>query len=394
MGSRRILIAGGGLGGLTAAACLLEAGFDVDVFEQAPELGELGAGIQISANAARVLQHLGLIDALEAVAVKPEAYRFRLYDTGEVLQTIPLGESYVERHGVAYYTVHRADFHGLLAAKVRALKPDAIRLNARITGFDETPDGVSAALYDGSRVDGAVLVGADGIRSVVRRRIVGPTPINYTGDAAWRIAVPAGLLEAERRPNSVDIWVGPARHAVVYPIRRGELVNFVGAVEDEGWTEDSWTARRPWADLQSDFAEWDAGIRAIIGAADKDACYRWALNNRTPVATWSTGRATLLGDAAHPTLPYMAQGAAMAMEDAAVLTRALQQEPDVATALDLYQRNRTGRTARVVTESSANRSLFHLPSVADLRDAFARRDMNAERTAWLFSYDPMTVELS
>ena len=393
MSGRRILIAGGGIGGLTAAACLLEAGFDVEVFEQAPELGEIGAGIQISANAGRVLRHLGLLDAVDDVAVKPGEYRFRLYDSGEVLQTIPLGGTYAERHGVPYYTVHRADFHALLAARVQALKPDAIRLATRVEDFEQTSGGVSLSLIDGSTVGGDLLIGADGIRSVVRERIVGPTPINYTGDAAWRIAVPAGALAPDQRLDSVDIWVGPARHAVVYPIRRGELVNFVGAIEDDGWQEDSWTARRPWSDLQADFTDWNGAIRSIIDVADREQCYRWALNNRTPVTTWSTRSATLLGDAAHPTLPYMAQGAAMAIEDAAVLTRALQAEADTATALQLYQRNRTERTARIVNESSANRELFHLPTVADLRDAFAKRDMNAERTAWLFSYDPMTVDL-
>ena len=310
-----------------------------------------------------------------------------------MLQTIPLGGTYAERHGVPYYTVHRADFHALLAARVQALKPDAIRLATRVEDFEQTSGGVSLSLIDGSTVGGDLLIGADGIRSVVRERIVGPTPINYTGDAAWRIAVPAGALAPDQRLDSVDIWVGPARHAVVYPIRRGELVNFVGAIEDDGWQEDSWTARRPWSDLQADFTDWNGAIRSIIDVADREQCYRWALNNRTPVTTWSTRSATLLGDAAHPTLPYMAQGAAMAIEDAAVLTRALQAEADTATALELYQRNRTERTARIVNESSANRELFHLPTVADLRDAFAKRDMNAERTAWLFSYDPMTVDL-
>ena len=167
----------------------------------------------------------------------------------------------------------------------------------------------------------------------------------------------------------------------------------VGCVEYETWDEESWTARRPWAEMKSDFVGWHDNIQAIIDQVDRDQCYRWAMNNRPPVDRWSSRRATLLGDAAHPTLPYMAQGGVMAIEDGAVLARALQQEKDVCEALDLYQRNRLGRTTRIVNESSENRKMFHLPSEAALRDAFAQRDMNAERTAWLFSYDPTTVKL-
>ncbi len=264
-----VLIAGGGIGGLTAAACLLEVGFDVDVFEQASELEEIGAGVQISANAGRVFGHLGMLDALDEIAVRPEAYRFRLYDSGEVLQTIPLGAHYVDRHGVPYYTVHRADFHRLLADKTRSLKPDAIRLNARVTAFDETARKVAISCADGSTAHGAALIGADGIKSAIRPLIVGPTSIDYTGDAAWRITVPTEAQAPERRTNTVDIWVGPNRHAVVYPVRGGELVNFVGAVEDENWKEDSWTVRQPWEDLRADFVGWHDDILAIVEAADR-----------------------------------------------------------------------------------------------------------------------------
>lgn len=389
----KVLIAGGGIGGLTAAACLLEAGIDVEVYEQAPQLGEIGAGIQISANAGRVLHALGLGPALADVAARPEFYRFRLYDTGEVLQEIPLGAQYVARHGVPYYTLHRADLLRLIAERVQALKADAVQLDATAAGFSEDEHGAELRLADGSRVSGGAVVGADGIKSVIRPQIVGSTPILYTGDAAWRVTVPAEALAPELRPDTVDIWVGPARHAVVYPLRQGTLINFVGAVEDPDWREDSWMTQRPWEEMRSDFSDWNREIIAILDAADRSRCYKWALNNRAPVSNWSTPRATLIGDAAHPTLPYMAQGAAMAIEDAAVLARALDAAPDLPAAFALYQNNRIPRTTQIVNESSANRKLFHLPTIEALRSAFAARDMNAERTAWLFSYDPTRVRL-
>ena len=389
----KILIAGGGLGGMTAAACLLKAGIDVEVFEQAPELGEVGAGIQLSANPMRVLGHLGLVERLRRAGYQPASYQFRMFDTDEILQEIPLGPGYEDRHGVPYLSVHRADLLDALVSAVNGQNADALRLNAAVEDFAEDGGGVTVTLADGDEVRGDALIGADGIKSMVRARLLGPTAVSYTGDQSWRVLVPAERMPADRRPETVNICVGPGKHGVVYPIRADGLVNMVGCVEYESWDEESWTARRPWTEMKADFAGWHQNIQSIIDNADRDQCFRWAMLNRPPVGNWSTGRVTLLGDAAHPSLPYMAQGGAMAIEDGAVLARALQQESDVPVALELYQRNRLERTARVVNESSANRAMFHLPSEADLREAFARRNMNAERNAWLFSYDPMTVEL-
>ncbi len=390
---KKILIVGGGIGGMTAAACLLQAGFDVDVFEQAPRLGEVGAGIQLSANPMRVLRHLGLVEQLEQVGVRPSSYQFRMFDTGEVLQEVPLGDGYLDRHGVPYLSVHRADLLDALIGAVRALNANAVTLNAKLVDFSEDVNGITLSFEDGNEVHGDVLLGADGIKSIVRERILGKTAVHYTGDQSWRILVPAERLAAEMRPDTVNICVGPGKHGVIYPIRPNGLVNMVGCVEYETWDDESWTTRYPWSELKGDFEGWSDDVQAIIDGADRDECYRWAMNNRPPVDNWSTGRATLLGDAAHPTLPYMAQGGGMAIEDGAVFSRAFEQEKDIAQALQLYQRNRLDRTARIVNESSANRQMFHLPSVEALRAAFANRDINAERNDWLFSYDPTTVEL-
>jgi salicylate hydroxylase len=389
----RILIAGAGLGGLAAAGCLLKAGHDVEVFEQGPALAEVGAGIQLSANAMHVLTHLGIGDAISARSVRPEAYVFRLHDTGEEIQRFALADDHLKLHKAPYNQAHRADLHDALAGCVRALKPDAIRLNRKVAGFEEDPGGVTLRFDDGTSERGDLLIGADGVKSVVRDRICGAVKATYTGDAVWRVTVPAANLPADFMDPVMAVWLGPGRHAVCYYIRGGALLNFVGAVETENFGEESWTARFPWATLKADFAGWHTDIQTIVDRADRDACYRWALFRRPVVEGWSTGRATILGDAAHATLPYLAQGAAMAIEDGAVLTRALAQSDDLTDALALYERNRRDRTARVVDQSDENRRLFHLASVDRIRAAFAKIDMGADRNDWLYSYNPLTVEL-
>ena len=392
--STKIIIAGAGLGGLTTAACLLQAGFDVEVYEQAPELGEIGAGVQQSANAMHVMRHLGLLDHLTAVAFRPPVTQFRLFDNGEILQELALAEKHEQRHGAPYLQLHRADFHAILADRVAALKPDAVHLNATASGFEEMTDGVVLHLADGKSAAGDALIGADGVKSAIRGQIAGATPPTYTGDAAWRLTVPTARFPANFMDGNSSIWVGPNKHAVVYFLRGGTLLNFVAAVELDEWIEESWILKRPWTELKADLAGWHEDIQAIIDAADREQCFRWALNVHPALDTWSTARATLIGDAAHPTLPYLAQGAAMAVEDAAVLTRSLERSASVTAALKLYQHNRMDRTARIVRESQANRALFHLETTADLKAAFAKRDMDRERADWLYSYNPLTVELT
>lgn len=389
----KIAIVGAGIGGLTAACCLLKAGYDVELFEQAAELSEIGAGIQLSANAMHVLNDLGLGDAIAEFAVRPGAYVFRLHDTGEVVAQFPLADEHKKLNGAPYNQLHRADLHNLLVAKVQSLKSNAMRLNSRVLGFRETEDHVRLDFADGSHVSADLLVGADGVKSAIRTQIAGAGGASYTGDAAWRLVVPAMRLPANLMGQVMSVWMGPGRHAVCYYLRGGSLLNFVGLVETDEVSEESWTAKYPWERLKADFDGWHDDIQTIIDTADRDMCFRWSLYYRPPIAKWSTRRVTMLGDAVHATLPYLAQGAAMAIEDGAVLTRALGSADDVAEALQLYERNRIERTSRIVNGSGANRTLYHLSDQAKLREAFANRDEGKVRNEWLYSYNPLTVEL-
>ncbi len=389
----KILIAGAGLGGLAAASFLLRAGHDVELYEQAAQLEEVGAGIQISANAMHALRTLGVEPAITAAGVRPQAYIFRLHDTGEVIQRFALSEEHERLHGAPYTQLHRADFHAILAAKARELKPNVVHLNKRAIGFAEDAHGVTLRFTDGTSARGDLLIGADGLKSLVRKQIAGETPANYTGDAAWRIIVPVEKLPNDLIEPAMTLFLGPGGHSVLYYLRGGKLLNFVGIVETDEVLEESWTVKLPWERLKADHRDWHPVVQTVIDAADRDQCYRWSLHNRLPIANWSTARATLLGDAAHATLPYLAQGAVMAIEDGAVLMRALAQVPTIADALQLYQRNRIPRTSRIVLQSSENRRRFHLGSQAAIRAEFSKVNEGAERNKWLYSYNPMTVKL-
>jgi len=393
MAKAKVLIAGAGLGGLAAAASLMKRGYAVEVVEQAPQLGEVGAGIQQSANGVKVLYDLGLKDELERVSVKPNDYEFRRFDTGELMHKIPFAGAHLRQHGAPYYHIHRADLHRMLLDKVRELGGDCIRLNAKATRFTEGADGVTLHLADGTAVKGDILVGADGIKSAVRSQIVGEMPATYTGYVAWRLTVPREKLP----PNLMEIvgavWCGPKNHCVVYWLCSGNVLNFVGCPERAEWEEEAWTQRRPWAELKEAYAGWHPTIQAILDAADRNECYRWALNHRKPVYEWSTARATLLGDAAHPTLPFLAQGAVMAIEDGAVLARALDGAGSLTDALQVYQRARVERTARVVIESSEHGGLYHIVDAKEMHEAFAKKNPAKERAEWLYNYDPLTVGL-
>jgi salicylate hydroxylase len=387
-----VAIVGGGIGGLAAALSLLRAGFDAHVYEQARELEEVGAGVQLSPNASRVLHGLGLAEPLGRTAVRPLAWHQRRWDDGRTLLRTPLGDAAVAAFGFPYYHVHRADLLSVLAAAVPAAR---IHLGYRLTGLEEHRDHVEATFASGARVRADVLVGADGIHSDVRRIVFGPERPRFTGCIAYRGLVPAERLRALDLEVSSELWMGPGRHFVHYFVSGGRLVNFVAVVDRDTWTGESWTDRGRVADALAEFEGWHPQVRAILAAVDEP--YVWALFDRAPLARWSTGRVTLLGDACHPMLPFMAQGAAQAIEDGATLAGSLADPGgSVAAALRRYEAQRIGRTARVQAASARNKTSFHLPDGAQQRRRDAQLSAGAtafafDAVAWIYGHDSTAI---
>jgi salicylate hydroxylase len=390
----KILVAGAGIGGLTAALCLHKTGHQVQLLEQAAEFSEVGAGIQCGANAIRVLDYLGLKDQIEAIAVDPLRADFREHKTGAVLHSLPFGQDYAQRHGAPYLHVHRADLHRILSNAFNARAASAVTFNATVASYNEQDDKVTVQTEDGRQFEGDCLVAADGVKSVIRDQLIGHREPVFTGNIAWRGVVPADRLPADFMEKTVSNFVGPNKHMVIYYLRQQQLVNFVGVVESDYWAQDSWTQKAPWQELKNDFAGWHPAVQAVIDAVDKDECYRWALHNHQSFSHWSSARVTLLGDAAHATLPFMASGAAMAIEDGRILQRSLDQVSNVEQGLKLYQRNRLARTAKVQAMSMQMGRLYHIKKPFLLRWAFkALSLLPGKKDQFLPNYDANTVTI-
>jgi salicylate hydroxylase len=377
-------VVGGGIGGLTAALCLLGAGLEVQVYEQASQLAEVGAGVQVSPNASRVLHRLGLAESLAATGVKPLALHQRRWDDGRTLLRAPLAEALEATFGFPHYLMHRAD---LLAALSAAVPAERIHLGHRLVGLTDHDQGVEARFANGHRAQFDVLVGADGIHSAVRQRLFGAEEPRFTGCVAYRAVVPAERLRHLDLEVTAQLWLGPGRHFVHYFIRNRRLVNVVAIVEHDRWARESWTDRGEVADAVAAFAGWHPQVPEIIGAADET--FVWALFDRPPLRQWSAGRVTLLGDAGHAMLPFMAQGAAQAIEDGATLAACLGQvrsaahPADVAAALHRYEQARLPRTSRLQAMSVGNKTRFHLPDGPAQRERDSQ--MAAGSQAWSFN---------
>ena len=397
-----ILIAGAGLGGLTAALALTQRGHRVRVFEQAAKLEEVGAGVQLGANGTRILVALGLEAAMQHVVCAATGKEMRLGTTGQSWPTFDLGEASVERFGAPYWMVHRGDFHRVLLDAVRSASPDAIRAGNGCVGFSQDRDRVTLELASGDRVSGDLLIGADGVHSRVRREMFGAGSghggaARFTGLVAWRGLVPMDRLPLHQRRLVGANWMGVGGHVVTYPLRRGELLNFVGVVERDDWRVESWNVPGSREECLRDLGGWHEDVKTII--RNIDTPYKWALLGREPLDHYAQGRVCLIGDAAHPTLPFLAQGANMALEDAVVVARCLDLSDGPAEALRRYEDARMERTAAIVRGSSENTKRFHNPALGNPEGAaaYVEREFQPEKVKqrydWLYEYDALTVAL-
>lgn len=394
---KRIAIAGGGIAGLTTALALLAQGFQVEVYEQAAQLGELGAGLQISPNGSRVLLALGLGEALQGMVCQARGKEIRMWDTGQRWKLFDLGDDCLARFGAPYWMVHRGDLHRVLLQAFEARSQRPVRLNARVVKARSTPQGVSFELGDGVVHTADALLAADGVHSVLREQLLGEDKAQFTGLLAWRGLVPVARVAAHLQAQVGTNWVGPGAHVITYPVRAGQLMNVVGIIEREGWRSESWTEPGTHAELLQDFGHWHEDVRALMSAIEQP--FKWALLGRAPQTGWAQGNICLLGDAAHPTLPFLAQGANMAIEDAAVMARCLAADASPAQAFARFEKLRWQRTADIVNRSRDNAQRFHNPRLSDPAAAvdYVSSEWEPEKVRrrydWLFEYDPLKVPL-
>jgi salicylate hydroxylase len=393
----RILIAGAGIGGIVAALALLQRGFTVELYEQAADLREIGAGVQLAPNGSRVLCALGLEQAMAAIASVPVGKQVRLFSTGQTWKLQDLGAESVTLYGAPYWMVHRGDFHRVLLDTLMQRAPGALHAGARCVGVEQDADGATLLLDGGGRVRGDAVIGADGVHSQIRHALFGGAKASFTGIMVWRGVVPMQRLPEHVRQTHGTNWVGPHGHVVTYPLRRGELLNMVGAIERDDWRVESWSEPGTLEECHTDLRQWHQDVHDIIDCIDIP--YKWALLGREPMQHWSAGRVSLLGDACHPTLPFLAQGANMAIEDAMVLARCLDAYPGIAVALQRYEQARLDRTSRIVRGALDNLPRFHNPALADAAGAQAFLDRDFEPAAvkqrydWLFEYDACTAPI-
>ncbi len=355
----RIGIIGGGIGGAALSRALSLCGIESHLFERAPTFGEVGAGVQVTPNAVKVLKAMGLGEDLKRVGFLPQAMVGRNWKSGRELFRTPLKENCPALYGAEFYHVHRADLHAMLS---KDIAPDQATLGVNCTDISNHGDTAVATFSDGTQFEGDLIVGADGVRSVVRDRMFGAETASFTGHMCWRALVPVAQHPLEYVSPDSAMWMGSNGHVVTYYVNGAAAVNVVAVSETSNWVEESWNAPSSREELMKAYEGWHPNIIKLFSQTQN--VFKWGLFDRDPMTTWSKGRLTLMGDAAHPMLPFLSQGAAMAMEDGYVLAAALARfgDTDLAAALEAYEAERLPRTSRVQLESRKRGKTYHLPT--------------------------------
>ena len=369
-----VAIVGAGMGGLTAAATLRRSGFDVQIYEQASRFERIGAGIQMMPNSMKVLRELGVEKTLRGRVFEPESHLNREWSTGKILRELPMPE---ELFGAPYLCMHRAD---LTTALVSAIPKDIVNFKKKLVGLKSTTGGIELVFEDGTHCQADVVVGADGVHSVVREIIIGPDEPIHKGRIAYRAVYDSERLNGKDLGPSRVKWWGVDRHIVIYYVTkdRGQIYFVTSVPESAEWlTPESWSEKGDVCELREAYKDFHSDVRAVLEACPD--CHKWAILEREPLERWSEGKIVLLGDACHPMTPYMAQGAATAIEDAAILARCMEAASDsnIETAFVRYEAHRKPRTSRIQAISSANTWM----------------QGGEEDTSWLYGYNAWQVAL-
>jgi salicylate hydroxylase len=388
-----IAIVGGAIGGMAAALSLRAAGFDVQVYEQTRALREVGGGIAVTPNATRLLHRLGFAAELEALGVAASAWRQRRWDDGRTLLCSPLPRA--PGTPPLAYTSHR---HDLLTMLANRLPPAIVHLDHKLTALKDRGDGVDLHFANGNTAAADLVVGADGIHSTVRALLFGPEKPRFTGCVAYRGLVPAERLADLALPAEGQFWLGPGKHFVHYFVQNRHLVNFVCLIDRDGWTKESWVEPGNVADAIAAYEGWHPNVRRMISSVDET--FVWGLFDRDPLPRWSINRVTLLGDACHPMLPFLAQGASQAIEDGATLAAVLASgSGNMPALLQRYESLRQPRTARIQEMARGNKTRNHLPDGHEQRERDARMasgaaDWSIGASTWIYDHDAVAAAAS
>ena len=388
MKNARIALIGAGISGLTAALALQRRGFKPVIYEQAPQLGEVGAGLTLSPNSTHGLEDIGLGPGLEKMASLPPRAGVLHYRTGAVLVDQERGDSLKRQYGANYYQIHRADLHKMQADAVQANDATAIKLNHAFAGLTQSGDTIELTFAHGAKSMVDVVIGCDGIKSEVRAALWGRLPARFTGNVAFRGLVPMSRLPAGFKVEPMSGAAVGNKHSMArYLVRHGTLLNFAAFAEKSGWEDEGWSVRCEVSELLAEFHDWHESFRTFLAATPPDMCFKWALHDRDPLPYWTKGRATLLGDAAHPMLPFLGMGAAMGIEDGVVLARCFEASSSIDEALKRYEAARRERTTFVLLASRAAQARLQ----GNKADTYTKETHKNEEAMGLFAYNPRTV---
>ena len=384
-----VIIVGAGIGGLVSALCLDAKGHKVKIYEQVEILSELGAGIQLSPNATKVLNYLDLFKDLEPYIFEPNSFQFLNFSTGKVITERKLGKAIKKDFNSPNYDIHRADLQRVLLNKIKVKNID-IHTNMKVTNVGNNKNSAFIEV-DGKKIQADLVIGADGIHSKVSDSLFGKKEIIYTGNVAWRMLIPVEELPENLILPDTTVWLGPNKHFVTYHVNGGKSINCVCLVEQDGWLNESWSEKGEIGELKRAYKGWNRTIETLLQHADPNTLYKWALHDRLPMKQWSKGRIVVLGDAAHPMLPFLAQGAAMAIEDGAVLANCIDNFDEVEEALKYFEKIRKPRTSYVQSAARRNAKVLHLSGLAAILRNLVMGYIGNKIFKKLYSYDALSI---